>query len=88
MFTKNGSIIVAKKHISEQASKAMFALLKIIKDLKLPYDLQLDAFNKTVKPILLYGSEVWGYGNCEIIERVHLRFIKYIFKLKNLHHPI
>ena len=22
------------------------------------------------------------YGNCEIIERVHLRFIKYIFKLK------
>ena len=48
----------------------------------MPYDFQLDIFNKTIKPILLYGSEVWGFGNYEIIERVHLRFIKYIFKLK------
>ena len=60
--------------------------MKKIKDFDLPYDLpydlQLDIFNKTLKPILLYGSEVWGFGNCVIIERVHLRFIKYIFKLK------
>ena len=56
--------------------------MKKIKDFDLLYDLQLDIFNKTIKPILLYGSEVWGFGNCEIIERVHLKFIKYIFKLK------
>ena len=82
VFAKNGSFTLAKKHIAEQANKALFALLKKIKDFDLPYDLQLDIFNKTIKPILLYGSEVWGFGNCEIIERAHIRFIKYIFKLK------
>ena len=48
----------------------------------MPYDLQLDIFNKTIKPILLYGSEIWGTENCDIIERVQLKYIKYIFKLK------
>ena len=75
VFTKNCSFTLAKKHIAEQANKALFALLKKIKDFDLPYDLQLDIFNKTIKPILLYGSEVWGFGTCEIIERLHLRFI-------------
>lgn len=82
VFAKNGSFTLAKKHIAEQANKALFALLKKINGLDLPYDLQLDIFNKTVKPILLYGSEIWGFGNCDILERIHLRFIKYIFQLK------
>ena len=82
VFAKNGSFTLAKKHIAEQANKALFALLKKIKDFDLPYDLQLDIFNKTIKPTLLYGSEVLGFGNCEIIERVHFRFIEYKFKLK------
>ena len=46
------------------------------------YDLQLDILNKTIKPILLYGSEILGTGNCDIIERIQLKYIKYIFKLK------
>jgi hypothetical protein len=35
---------------------------------------QLDLFDKVVKPILLYGCELWGLSNCDIIERVHLKF--------------
>ena len=81
-FAKNGLFTLAKKQVAEQANKALFSLLKRIKDLDLPYDLQIDIFNKTIKPILLYGSEIWGYGNCDIIECVHLKFLKYIFKLK------
>ena len=50
--------------------------------LNLPIDLQIDLFNKTVKPILLYGSEIWGYGNIDSIERVQLKFLKHILKLK------
>ena len=53
VFAKNGSFTLVKKHIAEQANKALFALLKKIKDFDLPYDLQLDIFNKTIKPILL-----------------------------------
>jgi len=37
---------------------------------------------KIVKPILLYGAEVWGYGNLEIVERVQLKFLKYVLNMK------
>jgi hypothetical protein len=30
-----------------------------------------------VKPVLLYGCEIWSYGNCQIIERVHLKFCNF-----------
>lgn len=48
----------------------------------LSIDLHLELFNKLVKPILLYGCEIWGFGNIEIIERVQLKFLKHILKLK------
>ena len=35
-------------------------------------DLQLKLFNSNVEPILLYGWEVWGFGNIIDIERIHL----------------
>ena len=79
---RSGSFVTAKKHIAEQANKALFALLRKIKSLSLPFDIQIDVFDKTIKPILLYGCEVWGYGNIDVIERVQLKFFKYIFNLK------
>jgi hypothetical protein len=39
-------------------------------------------FDSLVKPILLYGSEVWGYENLKILERVHLQFCKRILNLR------
>ena len=36
-----------------------------------------------VKPTLLYGCEIWGLGNIEIIERVHIKFCKLLLQLKN-----
>ena len=60
----------------------MFSLLKKIRTLNLPLDLQLELFDKMIKPILLYGAEVWGFGNCDVIERIHLKYLKYILKLK------
>ena len=60
----------------------MFSLLRKIKCLNLPFDVQIDLFNKIVKPVLLYGSEIWGFGNLDILERVQLRFYKYNFNLK------
>ena len=82
LLSKSGSFIAAKKNIAEQANKALFSLIKKIRILNLPQDLQLDLFDKTIKPILLYGSEIWGFGNCDVIERVQLKFIKLIFNVK------
>ena len=76
------SYIKAKKHIAEQANKALFSLLKKIRRLDLSFDLQITPFNKTVKPILLYGYEIWGHGNLDIFERIQLNFLKHIFNLK------
>ena len=48
----------------------------------IPIDVQLKLFDSLVKPILLYGSEVWGYENLKILERVHLQFCKRILNLR------
>ena len=51
--------------------------------LSLPFDIQIDLFDKMIKSILLYGCELWGLGNVDIIEKVQLKFFKQIFHLKN-----
>ena len=40
-------------------------------------------FDAKVAPILLYGADVWGYENNDILETLHLEFCKYILKVKN-----
>ena len=53
-------------------------------------DLQIELFNKLVRPILLYyftdvkSGVGGGAGNTEIIERVQLKFLKQILHLKNV----
>ena len=60
----------------------MFEVLKRGKIHNLSIQCQLDLFDKIIKPILLYGCEVWGFSKKEIIESVHLRFCKLLFKFK------
>ena len=81
-LAKSGSYLSCKKHIAEQANHAMFSLLRKIRVLNLPIEMQIDLFNKLIKPILLYGCEIWGFGNLDIIERVQLKFLKLILNLK------
>ena len=44
--------------------------------------MQIYLFDKVIKPILLYSSEIWGCGNLDIIERRQLKFYKQILNLK------
>ena len=81
-LSKSGSYLNCKKHIAEQANNAMFSLLRKIRVLNLPIDMQIELFSKLIKPILLYGCEIWGFGNLDIIERVQLKFLKMILNLK------
>ena len=60
----------------------MFALLRKSRKLNLPVDLQLQLFDSLVLPILLYGSEVSGFENCEILEQLCLQFYKIILQAK------
>ena len=45
---------------------------------------QYDLFDKIVKSILLYGCGIWGFGNIDIIERVHLKFCKVNFEFYDI----
>ena len=65
IFNLNGKFTKAKKLLYDKGTRAMFAL---------PVDIMIHLFDTLVKPILLYGSE-------EILEKLLLRFCKYILLL-------
>jgi len=45
-------------------------------------DIQIELFNKTIKPILLYGAEIWGLWKFRCNWRSTVKFFKYILKMK------
>ncbi len=49
----------------------------------LPSSIILDMYQSMVVPILLYGSEIWGYENCNIglLEKLQIKFLKHLFRL-------
>lgn len=77
-FSQSGSFLNARKHIVQQAKKAMILLFTRINNLDIPLDLQLKLFDHTVLPILTYASEIWGYENLDMIEKVHNDFLRKI----------
>lgn len=83
LFSRTGSFYSAKKHLASQGEKAMYNLIRKSRSLMLPVDLQIELFDKMVKPILLYGCEVWGFGNLDILERTVLKFLKSILNMKS-----
>ena len=82
VFSKSRSFYKAIKNNLDQARKAMHLLYKRIRNLKLPIDLQIQLFDHTIVPILLYGSEVWGYQNTQILENLHNEFLRNILNLR------
>ena len=82
IFTKTRSFYKAIKHNVEQAKKALHLLYKRINSLQIPIDLQLQIFDHTILPILLYGCEVWGFQNTDLIEKVHNQFLRNITKTR------
>ena len=75
-FNYNGSF---KKAISKQviqARKALYSMLVKAKRLQLSVDTQCHLFDHLVLPILLYGSEVWGFECIKQIEIFHRKFLR------------
>ena len=77
-----GKFNVAVRNLCEQARKAMFSLINKTRKLNLPINLQIELFESTIQPILLYGCEIWGTKNSNIVESFHLKFLKNMLKLK------
>ena len=83
-LNRTGNFNKAINKQTEKATKAMYEVLKKGRIHNLSIECQIDLFNKIVKPILLYGSEIWGFSkNIRYLEKVQLRFCKLLLKLKS-----
>ena len=82
IFSKTGNFNLAKKRLVDKAVVSMYAVLKLGREHNLSIKCLLSLFDKMVKPILLYGCEIWGFGNNDVLEKVHLKFCKMILNHK------
>ena len=78
----NNRFNVTQTDLFDRASRAMFTLMKKGQKLSLPIDLMLDMFDHTVAPVLLYGCEIWGFQTLYLIEKLQLKFYKFLLKLR------
>ena len=76
LLTKTGNFKKAIITLTEKGTKTIYEILKRGKFHNLSISCQLELFDKVVKPILVYGCELWGLSNCDIMERVHLKYCK------------
>jgi hypothetical protein len=60
IFKSNGSFDCAQQDLYHRGLKAYFKMAKIISTEYCSTNTVLHLFDHTIKPILLYGSEIWG----------------------------
>ena len=60
-FSASGSFSFAQKELFQKAQKAYFKLCKDFLSLNPNINISMHVFDHTIKPILLYGSEIWAY---------------------------
>jgi hypothetical protein len=59
-FCSSGKFTVAKEDLYKRGLKATFKLTKLIDSNSLSYQTALHLFDHVVKPVILYGSEIWA----------------------------
>ena len=65
-----------------QAKKALAMVTRYsVKCGGLPVKAAFEIFDKTIIPIMMYGSEIWGYTQYKALEDVHIQFCKKVLGL-------
>ena len=64
-----------------QARKATYSLLTKVRKLNLSVDVFTELFERLVIPILLYGSEIWGYECSKQLEAMYNNVMRRFLKL-------
>ena len=81
-FNRSGSFLTTRKHLAQQARKALFLIYKRVNNLNLPIDLIFKLFDHTIMPIMTYSAEVWGYEDNLILEKIHCEYIRKVLHLR------
>ena len=75
---------IAKRTLSEQANKALYKIMNIDKLCNgIPHQAAMTLFDKFIKPVLLYGAEIWGYEVSEYIESIQVKFCKRLLGVRS-----
>ena len=82
IFCTNGSFRANIKELSKKATNAIYGVIGKCRKHNLSIDCILYMFDKIVKPIFLYGCEIWGFNKFPLLEKLHLKFCKHILHLK------
>ena len=69
-FNYNGTFLKAREKQARQARKASYSLITRIKQLNLTFEVSIELFERLIIPILLYGSEIWGYEDPKQVESI------------------
>ena len=64
VFNEKGDKSAAEKDLNNQAMKALFKVARLLKDIS-KIKVAFHLFDHIVKPILMYGCEVWGPINLD-----------------------
>ena len=81
-FYYTSNFIHAVRALNEQAQKAYHTLLKVFDKVSLDIKTKVSLFDSLVLPILLYGAEIWGVYSFKDIDKLHVRFLKYLLGVK------
>jgi len=82
ILSENGSYKPAITTLANQASKALFMLMRGASKLSFPKPTLLcHLFDSLVRPVADYGSEIWGHTQAEELELVHRKFCKFALGL-------
>ena len=83
-FHRNGNLKSSQQVLLKQTLRAKAVLDNYLRKHKhLPVKIIFDLFDTLVKPIILYGCEIWGYNMCKDVEQFHLSFLKRILGVKS-----
>ena len=90
MFSSSGKFTAAKEDLYKRGLKATFKLSNLLKSNNIGYKTSMHLFDHIVKPVLLYGSEIWGpldstnkttdkliqHSMNSLTEKCHLKFCR------------
>ena len=82
-LSSRGKFAQTQSNLADRGLRAMFKLFRSVNELNAPEPSFLCTLvDKLEMPVLLYGSEMWGFHKAVDIEKVHLLFCKKILHLK------
>ena len=82
VFRYNNTFQAAIRNNVDKAKKTLSKLELLLSKIDFGIDTKLHLFDAVIKPILLYGCEVWGFESMEQIEVFHRHFLRRVLRVR------